>query len=156
MKEKLKLIKEMAKSINTYGVDSVEYENDDFKVKIKKNIEEKVIYTASEPQSLQSVQPVQTINAQNVESIEEKPVQEDIQGTKVESPMVGTFYAAPSPASPVYVKEGDKVSEGDTLCIVEAMKLMNEIKASVSGTIKKIYAKDGSTIKKGDVLMVID
>ena len=70
--------------------------------------------------------------------------------------MVGTFYEAPSPSSPPYVKEGDKVSEGDTLCIVEAMKLMNEIKASASVTIKKIYAKDGMTIKKGDVLMIIE
>ena len=154
MKEKVKLIKELAKSINTYEVDSVEYENEDFKVKIKKNIEEKVVYTAvSEPQVMQSVQPSA---ASNTESAEVKPVQEEITGTKIESPMVGTYYAAPSPTASAYVKEGDKVSEGDTLCIVEAMKLMNEVKASVGGTIKKIYAKDGMTIKKGDVLMVIE
>lgn len=153
MKEKLKLIKEIAKSINTYEVDSVEYENDDFKVKIKKNLEEKVIYTKSE---VQTGQPVQSVITQSAESVEEKPVAEEITGTKIESPMVGTFYAAPSPTSSPYVKEGDKVSEGDTLCIVEAMKLMNDIKASVGGTVKKIYAQDGMTIKKGDVLMVID
>ena len=154
MKEKVKLIKELAKSINTYEVDSVEYENEDFKVKIKKNIEEKVVYTTvSEPQSVQSVQPSA---APNTESTEAKPVQEEITGTKIESPMVGTYYAAPSPTASPYVKEGDKVSEGDTLCIVEAMKLMNEVKASVGGTIKKIYVKDGMTIKKGDVLMVIE
>ena len=153
MKEKVKLIKELAKNINTYEIDSVEYENEDFKVKIKKNLEEKVIYTKSEVQTGQPVQPVIT---QSAESVEEKPAVEEITGTKIESPMVGTFYAAPSPTSSPYVKEGDKVSEGDTLCIVEAMKLMNEIKASVSGTIKKIYAKDGMTIKKGDVLMIIE
>ena len=154
MKDKVKLIKELAKSINTYEVDSVEYENEDFKVKIKKNLEEKVVYTAvNEPQIIQSVQPAHVSNTENTET---KPVVEEIQGIKIESPMVGTFYEAPSPTAPPYVKEGDKVSEGDTLCIVEAMKLMNEIKASASGTIKKIYAKDGMTIKKGDVLMVIE
>ena len=154
MKEKVKLIKELAKNINTYEIDSVEYENEDFKVKIKKNLEEKVIYT-----TVNESQPVQTAHptaVSNTESVEAKPAEEEISGTKVESPMVGTFYEAPSPSSPSYVKEGDKVSEGDTLCIVEAMKLMNEIKASVSGTIKKIYAKDGMTIKKGDVLMIIE
>ena len=154
MKEKVKLIKELAKNINTYEIDSVEYENEDFKVKIKKNLEEKVIYT-----TVNESQPVQTAHptaVSNTESVEAKPAEEEISGTKVESPMVGTFYEAPSPSSPSYVKEGDKVSVGDTLCIVEAMKLMNEIKASVSGTIKKIYAKDGMTIKKGDVLMIIE
>ena len=154
MKEKVKLIKELAKSINTYEVDSVEYENEDFKVKIKKNLEEKVVYAAvSEPQAVQTAQPAAV---SNIESIEVKPVEEEITGTKIESPMVGTYYAAPSPTSSPYVKEGDKVAEGDTLCIVEAMKLMNEVKASVGGTIKKIYAKDGMTIKKGDILMVIE
>ena len=154
MKDKVKLIKELAKSINTYEVDSVEYENEDFKVKIKKNLEEKVVYTAvSEPQTVQTAQPAAV---SNIESIEVKPVEEEITGTKIESPMVGTYYAAPSPTSSPYVKEGDKVAEGDTLCIVEAMKLMNEVKASAGGTIKKIYAKDGMTIKKGDVLMIIE
>ena len=154
MKEKVKLIKELAKNINTYEIDSVEYENEDFKVKIKKNLEEKVIYrTVNESQPVQTAHPAAV---SNTESVEAKPAEEEISGTKVESPMVGTFYEAPSPSSPSYVKEGDKVSEGDTLCIVEAMKLMNEIKASVSGTIKKIYAKDGMTIKKGDVLMIIE
>ena len=154
MKEKVKLIKELAKSINTYEVDSVEYENEDFKVKIKKNLEEKVVYAAvSEPQAVQTAQPAAV---STIESIEVKPAEEEITGTKIESPMVGTYYAAPSPTSSPYVKEGDKVAEGDTLCIVEAMKLMNEVKASVGGTIKKIYAKDGMTIKKGDVLMVIE
>ncbi len=154
MKDKVKLIKELAKSINTYEVDSVEYENEDFKVKIKKNLEEKVVYTTvSEPQTVQTVQSAAAPSAENIEA---KPVQEEITGIKIESPMVGTFYAAPSPTASAFVKEGDKVAEGDTLCIVEAMKLMNEVKASAGGTIKKILAKDGMTIKKGDVLMVIE
>lgn len=153
MKEKVKFIKELAKNINTYEVDSVEYESNDFKVKIKKNLEEKTVYTVNESQTVQS--PSVSV-VQSVESTDVSPVEEEIKGTKVESPMVGTFYMSPSPASPSFVEEGDKVQEGDTLCIIEAMKLMNEIKASVSGTVKKIYVKDGMTIKKGDILMVIE
>ena len=70
--------------------------------------------------------------------------------------MVGTFYIAPSPTSAPFIKEGDNVTEGQTLCIVEAMKLMNEVKSSVSGKVKKIMAKDGDAIKKGQVLVIIE
>ena len=155
MKEKVKFIKELAKSVNTYEVDSVEYESEDFKVKIKKNLEEKVVYATNDITPVSIVTPGST-TSQTVEATDVKVVEEEIAGTKVESPMVGTFYTAPSPASAPFVQEGDKVQEGDTLCIVEAMKLMNEIKANKGGTIKKIYVKDGATIKKGDTLMVID
>ena len=76
MKDKVKLIKELAKSINTYEVDSVEYENEDFKVKIKKNLEEKVVYAAvNESQAVQTAQPV---TVSNIESIEAKPTEEEI------------------------------------------------------------------------------
>ena len=70
--------------------------------------------------------------------------------------MVGTFYSAPSPNTPPFVKEGAKVEKGQTLCIVEAMKLMNEVKSTVSGTVKKILAKDGDAIKKGQTLIIIE
>ena len=80
----------------------------------------------------------------------------EISGTKVMSPMVGTYYSKPSPTSDVFVKEGEKVSEGQTLCIVEAMKLMNEVKAPISGTMKKLFIADGTPIKKGQLLMIIE
>ena len=70
--------------------------------------------------------------------------------------MVGTYYSKPSPTSDAFIKEGDKVTEGQTLCIVEAMKLMNEVKSPISGKIKKIFIKDGEAIKKGQVLVIIE
>ena len=70
--------------------------------------------------------------------------------------MVGTFYASPSPTAGPFVKEGDSVTEGQTLCIVEAMKLMNEVKSTVSGKVKKIFVKDNESIKKGQTLMIIE
>lgn len=81
-------------------------------------------------------------------------VEED--GFGVMAPMVGTFYSAPSPGSPSFVQVGDRVNEGDTLCIVEAMKMMNQIEADVSGTIKSIRAQNGDPVEYGQILFVID
>jgi acetyl-CoA carboxylase biotin carboxyl carrier protein len=74
----------------------------------------------------------------------------------VTSPMVGTAYAAPEPDSPNFVKKGDSVNEGDTLLIVEAMKVMNPIKASKSGTVTQILFENGQPVEFGDVLLVIE
>ncbi|MDZ7645024.1 MAG: acetyl-CoA carboxylase biotin carboxyl carrier protein [Woeseiaceae bacterium] len=78
------------------------------------------------------------------------------EGTKVTAPMVGTFYASPSPGAAPFVQVGDQVSIGDTLCIVEAMKMMNQIEAEVSGTIKSVRAQSGEPVEYGQVLFVID
>jgi acetyl-CoA carboxylase biotin carboxyl carrier protein len=75
---------------------------------------------------------------------------------KVESPIVGTFYKRPSPDAAAFVKEGDSVSKGDTLCIIEAMKLMNEIESPSSGKVVKILGADGQVVEFGEVLFLID
>lgn len=77
-------------------------------------------------------------------------------GHTMTSPMVGTFYRKPSPASPAFVEVGQKVNAGDTVCIIEAMKLMNEIEADVSGTIKAILVNDGEPVEYGAPLFVIE
>jgi acetyl-CoA carboxylase biotin carboxyl carrier protein len=77
-------------------------------------------------------------------------------GYAVTAPMVGTFYAASSPGSPPFVQVGDHVNEGDTLCIVEAMKMMNQIEAEVSGTVKSIRVQSGDPVEYGQILFVID
>lgn len=76
-------------------------------------------------------------------------------GEEITSPMVGTFYRKPSPEAPVFVNVGDTVSEGQTLCIIEAMKVMNEIKAEKGGTIVATVAEDGTPVQYGDVLFRI-
>lgn len=75
---------------------------------------------------------------------------------KVESPIVGTFYSKPSPDAAPFVKAGDRVEKGDTLCIVEAMKLMNEIEAPRSGTVEKVFLSDGKVVEFGEVLFLIN
>ncbi len=73
----------------------------------------------------------------------------------ITSPIVGTFYSAPSPGKPAFVKPGDFVNEGDTVCIIESMKVMNEIQADVSGTVERIEVKDGDTVEYGQPLIIL-
>jgi len=75
---------------------------------------------------------------------------------EVLSPMVGTFYACPSPEAPPYIQVGDHVKKGDTLCIIEAMKMMNQIEADVSGTIKSIRVQNGDPVEYDQIIFVID
>jgi len=77
-------------------------------------------------------------------------------GHKVKSPMVGTFYRSPSPGSKSFVEVGDQVKAGDTLCIVEAMKMMNQIEADVAGTVKAILIEDGEPVEFDEVLFIIE
>ncbi len=74
----------------------------------------------------------------------------------VASPMVGTFYRAPAPDAPSYVEEGSRVSVGDTLCIIEAMKLMNELEAEVAGTVVEILVENAEPVEYGQVLFRVD
>lgn len=162
MKEKIKFIRELAENMNENKIDSVKYEENSFEIHLTKKPKEKkqIVYGGGMPAGAPSpqqanaevIEDAETQTAAVVESISEA----EIPGTKIESPMVGTFYGAPSPGSDPFIKEGDTVTEGQTLCIVEAMKLMNEVKSSVSGKVKKILAKDGDAIKKGQVLVVIE
>lgn len=78
------------------------------------------------------------------------------EGYKVIAPMVGTFYSAPTPGSAPFVQVGDRVNPGDALCIVEAMKMMNQIESEVSGTVKSIRAQNGDPVEYGQVLIIID
>ncbi|MDX1610322.1 MAG: acetyl-CoA carboxylase biotin carboxyl carrier protein [Halofilum sp. (in: g-proteobacteria)] len=77
-------------------------------------------------------------------------------GHVLESPMVGTFYSASSPSAPPFVEVGQQVNAGDTVCIIEAMKILNQIEADASGTVKAILVENGSPVEFGQPLMVIE
>ena len=96
----------------------------------------------------------QTATAGTTESAEAKEPVES--GSVVTSPFVGTFYRSPSPEAPTFVDIGSSVSVGQTLCIVEAMKLMNEIESEFSGVIKKIFIENGQPVEYGDKLFLIE
>ncbi len=80
----------------------------------------------------------------------------DEEGFEVAAPMVGTYYSAASPGAAPYVQVGDRVNEGDTLCIIEAMKMMNQIEADVAGVVKSIRVQNGEPVEYGQTLFVID
>jgi len=80
----------------------------------------------------------------------------ELEGTVVNSPMVGTYYAAPSPGAPAFVKVGQSIKPGDTICIVEAMKILNQIEAEVGGVVKRLLVEDGQPVEFGEPLMILD
>ncbi len=120
----------------------IETEGEYIKVRAKEGI---VLPTVSP--SLSSIPPTE-------DSIE-SALKNDPNLVEVKSPMVGTFYRAPAPDAEPFVKEGDKVEVGQTLCIIEAMKLMNEIKAEVSGIVEKILVENAQPVEYGQVLFYI-
>ncbi|WP_444996570.1 acetyl-CoA carboxylase biotin carboxyl carrier protein [Aliikangiella sp. IMCC44359] len=83
-------------------------------------------------------------------------VTEEVAGHQVKSPMVGTFYRSPSPGSKSFVEVGDQVKVGDTLCIIEAMKMMNQIEADAAGTVKAILIDDGEPVEFDEPLFIIE
>lgn len=107
---------------------------------------------------LETVSTKEAIKVENVEIQETKPSKKEekvLEGNVVTSPMVGTFYAKPSPDSDNYVTLGQKVKKGDVLCIVEAMKLMNEIESEFDGEVVEILVKDEQPVEYGMPLFVI-
>ena len=97
-----------------------------------------------------------TSNREDYEIPKVEKKEEKTAGKIITSPMVGTFYMKPSPNSDPYVKVGQKVKKGDVLCIIEAMKLMNEIEAEFDGEIKEILVKDGESVEYGKPLFKLE
>tara|TARA_B100001105_G_scaffold104146_1_gene83516 strand:+ start:303 stop:764 length:462 start_codon:yes stop_codon:yes gene_type:complete len=110
---------------------------------------ENSLVSASASQMVQTAIPVDNRSLVS----EPAPVSENVEIT---APMVGTFYRAPSPESPFFVEEGDRVTAGQTLCIIEAMKIMNEIESEVTGRISKILMENAQAVEYGQALFVIE
>ena len=100
--------------------------------------------------------PVPVAAAPAAEAPAAEPAAEAIEGHAIKSPMVGTFYRAPSPGATPFVEVGQTVSAGDTLCIIEAMKLLNQIEADKAGTIKAILVENGQPVEYDQPLFIID
>ena len=130
---------------------------DGIKIKMKKdsgNMQNiPIIQSQVMPVSSISKVPVQEVNVNNTNVVENK--ESEVKGITVKSPMVGTFYSKSSPSSEPFVKIGSKVKKGDTLCIIEAMKLMNEIESEYDGEIIEILVKDEEMVDYGKPLFII-
>ena len=161
LKEIQNLIKFVAKS----GASEVSLEMGDIKINIKTDKGEEVAPVAAIQQAVPvavapapepAVAPVAPVAAAPVAAAPVAAADTIADGHTVKSPIIGTFYRKPSPDKPNFVEVGDRVSEGDTLCVIEAMKLFNEIEAETSGTIVKILVDDSSPVEFDQPLFVID
>lgn len=155
----LKEIKELIKLVSESGVSEVEVERGDFKVSIKK-VEEKttIIQQAAAPVVQQISAPVTaapalaTLHTPAVTT----PAPTASNLITIKSPMIGTYYKQPSPDKPAFVNVGDEIKVGQVLCIVEAMKLFNEIESEVSGKIVKILVESASPVEYDQPLFLVE
>lgn len=149
-------IKQLMDDMGNSKLTSIDIEfPDGIKIKMEKKNEVQVVATnASEATAVSAQTVTHTEVTSNITAEVTTPVA-PTQGEIVKSPMIGTFYSKPSPTSNPYVEVGTEVKKGDVLCIIEAMKLMNEIEAEVSGKIAEILVKDGEAVDYGKPLFKI-
>ena len=140
----------LAALVNEHGFTDFEFENENIRVRLSKATVAAVMPAAlpAAPAPVAAASPVSAAAADSPAPT----VDEDAGLHKIVSPIVGTFYRSPGPDKEPYVSEGASVSSETTVCIVEAMKLMNEIQAEVSGTIAKIYVENGQPVEYGQPL----
>lgn len=153
----LDLIKKLVKIVDTSGVTDLEIEEGEFKIKIAKKVRNAQVITQSQI-PIAAAQPVLHATSPVVETTkqttEAEPAATNLH--EIRSPIVGTFYRAPAPDADSYVQVGSVVSPGSVLCIVEAMKLMNEIESDVSGKIIKILVENGKPVEYNQPLFLIE
>ncbi|EKD29142.1 MAG: hypothetical protein ACD_79C00041G0003 [uncultured bacterium] len=152
----IKEIKQLLTLINEHGIAEFELEREGTKIGIKKYSSAPAVMSAPIYSHAPSMHAIDIKHDTNETfSKEEKKVDLDAGLHSITSPIVGTFYSAPSPDASPYVSIGSKIGPNDTVCIVEAMKVMNEIKADVAGIIEKIEVENGQAVEFGQVLFKV-
>ncbi len=143
-------IKELAKILSKEGLTEIVLEDGEQAISLRKEVKEVAVQPIAAVQAAPACPPVMPAA--------EAPAKCDCKasGTPITSPMVGTFYAASAPDAAPFVEVGKTISKGDTVCIIEAMKLMNEIESEVSGKVTEICVKNGEPVEYGQVLMYVE
>ena len=140
MKINKNIIKELTEYLNEFNLTEIEYTEKDIKVKVSK----------SSGSNLASIKEIKSeIKTENIKI-------DNVSGTEVPSPIIGTAYLAPEPGGKKFVEVGKKINKGDTIMIVEAMKTMNHVPSPIAGTIKKICVEDGQPVEYGHTIAIID
>lgn len=147
----IRSIRKLIEIVEQSDIAEIEIKEGEHNIRISRNTREQVMVAApiahAAPIVATAPVPAATVKA---------AVPEEISGYKITSPMVGSFYSASSPDADAFVKVGDQISVGDSLCIIEAMKIMNPIEAEVSGTIQQILAQNGDPVEFGQTLFIIE
>jgi acetyl-CoA carboxylase biotin carboxyl carrier protein len=155
MKMNIKEIQDLIKFVAKSGVNEVEIEQKDFKITIRSQEnpkeEKQIIVQAAAPAA-----PIAAAPPAAPAAPAPAPEADDLKYVTVKSPMIGTFYRSPGPDKDMFVNVGDTIGIGDTVCIIEAMKLFNEIEAELSGKIVKILVDDATPVKYDQPLFLVD
>lgn len=157
----IKEIQDLIKFVSKAGVSEVEIEQKDFKITIKTQDltvrEEKQIIVQAAPAALPAAAPA-PVAAAPAPAAPAAPAadSDDSKYITIKSPMIGTFYRSPGPDKDAFVSVGDTVSSGSTVCIIEAMKLFNEIESEISGKIVKVLVDDASPVEYDQPLFLVD
>ncbi len=148
----IRKIKKLIELLDESGVAEIEIKEGEESVRISR--QQNVV--AAPPQAYAPPPPPVAAPAAAAPAAAQEPAVEEETGHKLTSPMVGTFYRSASPGAAVFTDVGQKVSEGDTLCIIEAMKILNQIEADKSGTIKAVLVENGQPVEFGQPLFIIE
>ena len=160
-------LRELLSAIAKTDITEFTLKSDDFELTLRKEpvataseanvvIQEALPSASVATQTTQSTQPTTNVPVVVAPEATSSPPIDQKNLVDVTSPMVGTFYRAPTPDDPPFVAVGDRISNGQTVCILEAMKLMNELESEVSGQIVEILAQNGEPVEFGQVLMRVD
>lgn len=154
----INLLKKLIKLVEQSEITEFAVQEGDLKVKISKNSHNQAPQIGMQTITEVARMPVQTTSSQSPETKQPVPSSEPLKSNlhEIKSPIVGTFYRAPAPDADPYINVGDTISEGTVLCIVEAMKLMNEIESDINGKIVKILVENGLPVEYNQPLFLIE
>ena len=152
----IRKVKKLIEMLESSNLNEIEIKEGEESVKlVKAGSVSQALMTAPAIQVPEKNSPVmEETSVKDVEKNDEEA--KKVSGKEIKSPMVGTFYGAPNPGADTFVKVGDSVKEGDVLCIIEAMKMMNEVKADFGGTIVEIIPEDAEPVEFGQTLFIIE
>ncbi|WP_300329000.1 acetyl-CoA carboxylase biotin carboxyl carrier protein [Fusobacterium sp.] len=145
----LELIEQLAKKMNENSLNEITLEKGDEKITLKKEVKYRNVVEGAVAQNV-------VVPQVKTKSVSSDKKDEKIKGNIVVASMAGTFYRSPAPGEPYFVQEGDLVNQGDTICIIEAMKMMNDVTSNFSGKVSKVLVENGEIVQKGDKLFIIE
>lgn len=149
----IRKVKKLIEMLEESNLEEIEIQEGEESVRLVKNKPNNLL--SSQPVYTESIQTIEDRATERSKEESEEPAEDEDSGDLINSPMVGTFYASASPGSKPFVSVGDHVNEGDVVCIVEAMKMMNEIKSEFSGEVLSINVENSQPVEYGQTLFEI-
>ncbi len=150
----LKEIKALINFLANSGLSEVNIETEGIKVAIKKTLPSTISAETPGTDTLSSLLPATTLSVPSAPTADSQAAEENY--VTIKSPMIGTFYRSSSPEAPPFVQKGDTVAQGQTVCMIEAMKLFNEIEADISGTVVKVLVENATPVEYDQPLFLIN